>query len=539
MTEPAELSDLDALFAAPAPPTPTGVDPPVRDEPPGVDLGWTAKDDEPIEQLPEQDTEAELAVLGAMLLDRSAADTVSKILTPRDFYRGPHGDTFAVMLQLLRESTDDLDIVRVRNALEAAGQLHRVGGAGFLSRIMSGTPTAANAKHYADMVRAKSYRRLEKTRLRQLAKARTPREVWYARTLLQAVWNTQNADDVQVPQFGYRPGFELMQTEFPPTEWLVEDGLVFRGGLTHLAAPQKRGKSLVGLALALSLVRAMTFPDEAIPDWLGSNIVGSGPTMLLSGEGGAEMIQARINILEPNLGDQLNNLHVFAEAPYPCLSRSLDLGVLTDFAIEHGVVCLIVDPLSRFWSLEDEASAVHTTDFMKKLREAARLANMAVVTIHHDSKGESTPGELSGGRGSSVLANEVDTLINLRRDREGDRKASEVYFEVRHGNGPDPCKVTINPDTLHLDFVTRLGSAATASGVSNRGRKSDYTTTNYAEALRTYGDWMTRSQWATAVGCSLRQLENRLRAGMLDEMTGVEAAKNGKRNCERYRWLAA
>lgn len=111
-----------------------------------------------MDRTPPHDLEAELAVLGSMLLDQRAAGEVVALLKPEDFYRGPHADVFGVLTQIFDENRA-IDIVLLREELERKGLLEQVGGTTFLSRIVASVPTAANAVHYANIVKEKALRR--------------------------------------------------------------------------------------------------------------------------------------------------------------------------------------------------------------------------------------------------------------------------------------------------------------------------------------------------------------------------------------------
>ncbi len=111
-----------------------------------------------MERVPPHDVEAEIAVLGSMLLDTEAAGRVVGALRPEDFYRGPHGDVYRVLTELF-DANRAVDVVLLKEALQRQDLFDKVGGTGFLSRIMASVPTAANAEHYARIVREAGLRR--------------------------------------------------------------------------------------------------------------------------------------------------------------------------------------------------------------------------------------------------------------------------------------------------------------------------------------------------------------------------------------------
>ena len=110
------------------------------------------------DRVPPHDLEAEIAVLGSMLLDPEAAGRVVSILRAEHFYRGPHADVYQVLTEIF-DANRAIDVVLLREELQRRGILEKVGGTGFISRIVASVPTAANAEHYAKIVRECGLRR--------------------------------------------------------------------------------------------------------------------------------------------------------------------------------------------------------------------------------------------------------------------------------------------------------------------------------------------------------------------------------------------
>jgi replicative DNA helicase len=107
------------------------------------------------DRLPPQNLEAELSVLGAILLDNAVLPRVIEILQPEDFYRAPHRRLFAAMLDLF-ERDESIDLITLRERLEQKNQLEEVGGAVYLASLVDQVPTAANIAYHARIVREKA-----------------------------------------------------------------------------------------------------------------------------------------------------------------------------------------------------------------------------------------------------------------------------------------------------------------------------------------------------------------------------------------------
>ena len=104
------------------------------------------------ERVPPHNVEAEESVLGSMLLSKNAIAEVLELLHEDDFYRPAHRTVFRSVLELYGHG-DAVDAVTVQEALRRSGALADIGGAPFLHTLVASVPTAANAGHYARIVK--------------------------------------------------------------------------------------------------------------------------------------------------------------------------------------------------------------------------------------------------------------------------------------------------------------------------------------------------------------------------------------------------
>ena len=111
-----------------------------------------------IERVPPHDLDAEVSVLGSMLLDNEVIGEVISVLRPEDFYREAHRRLFETMTALY-DGGRGCDAVLLREELRRRGDLDAVGGPEALVSLMDRVPTAAHASHYASIVRDASIRR--------------------------------------------------------------------------------------------------------------------------------------------------------------------------------------------------------------------------------------------------------------------------------------------------------------------------------------------------------------------------------------------
>lgn len=116
-------------------------------------------------RVPPQSVEAEQAVLGGLMLAPDSLDRVGDFLTEHDFYRRDHRLIYRGIREL-SEKNKPFDAVTLGEWFEANGLGEQIGGTGYLVELASTTPSAANIRAYAEIVREKSV-------LRQLIEAGT------------------------------------------------------------------------------------------------------------------------------------------------------------------------------------------------------------------------------------------------------------------------------------------------------------------------------------------------------------------------------
>ncbi len=110
------------------------------------------------DKVPPHNNEAEIATIGAVLLDPEALGQVLGHLRPADFYRNAHARIFEAVLALY-ERGEEIDLITLTQELRTRAALEGVGGAGYVSSLTSAVPTSANVEYYARIVRGGAIRR--------------------------------------------------------------------------------------------------------------------------------------------------------------------------------------------------------------------------------------------------------------------------------------------------------------------------------------------------------------------------------------------
>lgn len=109
-------------------------------------------------KLPPHSIEAEQSVIGGLLLENEALDKIADILRADDFYQHDHKTIFRHISKLI-EHNRPADIVTVAESLESTAELSSIGGIAYLGALAQNTPTAANIRRYAEIVRERSVMR--------------------------------------------------------------------------------------------------------------------------------------------------------------------------------------------------------------------------------------------------------------------------------------------------------------------------------------------------------------------------------------------
>jgi len=106
-------------------------------------------------RVPPHSVEAEQSVLGGLLLDNAAFDRVTDVLNEDDFYRFDHKIIWQHITRLIGLARP-ADVVTVNESLASAGKSDEVGGLSYLNALAHNTPSAANIRRYAEIVRERS-----------------------------------------------------------------------------------------------------------------------------------------------------------------------------------------------------------------------------------------------------------------------------------------------------------------------------------------------------------------------------------------------
>ena len=106
-------------------------------------------------KLPPHSLEAEPSLSGGVLLDNQAWERIADLVSEVDFYRDDHRRIYRHITKLIDQGRP-ADVVTVFESLEKNGEAEQAGGLAYLAEIANNTPSAANIRRYAEIVRERA-----------------------------------------------------------------------------------------------------------------------------------------------------------------------------------------------------------------------------------------------------------------------------------------------------------------------------------------------------------------------------------------------
>jgi replicative DNA helicase len=193
-------------------------------------------------RIPPHNIHAEQSLLGGLMLDNSTWDRIADMVTERDLYRREHRLIFRAIAKLA--ATDQpFDVVTLAETLERTEQLEGAGGLPYLGTIINETPSAANIKAYAKIVRQTSV-------LRQMIAAGTD--------IADSGYNPMGRDASELLDAAERRVFEIAEQEarggggFQPIKTLLGRAV------ERIDALYQRDEPITGLATGFTDFDMMT-----------------------------------------------------------------------------------------------------------------------------------------------------------------------------------------------------------------------------------------------------------------------------------------
>lgn len=415
------------------------------------------------ERQPPQDVDAEVSVLGAMLLSKDAIADVVQELHVTDFYRPAHQTIYEAILSLYVNG-DPADPVTVSQRL--GKDLQRIGGAGYLAHLITTVPTAASAGYYATMVaEAAGMRRLVEagTRIVQYGyagadgadaeevKNRAQQEIYDAtrgndRTELWGMSRSLNAAMDELQMIAAGAGMGGVPTGYRDLDRLVHS--LHPGELIIVAGRPAMGKSTIGL----DFLRECCITQE-LPGVLFSLEMSRNEVMmrLLSAEARVDLNTMRAGRLSDEEWSALSTrMGEISDRPL-FVDDTANMTMMEIRAKarrlkqQHDLRLVVVDYLQLMTSGKRvESRQQEVSEISRQCKVLAKELELPVVALSQlnrnpESRADKRP-MLSDLRESGSLEQDADMVMLVNRpevyEKDSPRAGEADLILAKHRNGP-------------------------------------------------------------------------------------------------------
>ncbi|HHC72016.1 MAG TPA: replicative DNA helicase [Thiotrichales bacterium] len=405
-------------------------------------------------KVPPHSIEAEQAVLGGLMLDNRSWDQLADRVTEEDFYRRDHRLIFRAIRHLAEES-QPFDAVTLSSWLKNQGLLEEAGGLAYLGALARETPSAANIRAYADIVRERSV-------LRQLADvgtdiansayqpegrnsaqlldeaeqkvfriaeqgSRTGRGMTDIKTLLaKAVDRIDELQHLEDAITGIPTGFtdfDQMTSGLQDSDLIIIAGRPSMGKTTFAMNIAEHAAIRAGKPVA---VFSMEMPGEQLA------------MRLMSSLGRIDQHRVRTGRLEDDDWARLSSaVSILAEAPLfiddtPALSPTELRARARRLKREHGLGMIVIDYLQLMQVPGGgENRATEISEISRSLKALAKELDVPVIALSQLNRSlEQRPNKrpvMSDLRESGAIEQDADLIVFIYRD--------EVYKEDTQDKG--------------------------------------------------------------------------------------------------------
>ena len=415
-------------------------------------------------QVPPQALEAEMAVIGSMLIENEAVEKAVEIVDESAFYKDAHRTIFAAIFALYQKSAP-ADLVTVGEELRKSGALGDVGGVAYLSECIHKVATAAHVEHYANLVHEKAIlRALITTSTKIITDCFSEKE---PAALLDEAQAQILAVAQQQKSTGFVDAAELAHEVIEEIERLhqrkeavtgVATGLTEldkktsgfqRGDLILIAARPSQGKTALALNITTHVVLEKKLPVAFFSMEMSRSAIMQ---RLISSEARVNLHEVRSGFFRRERWTHLTNAAArLSEAPLfiddmSNLSvldvRSRSRRLASDLKRQGKPLALIVIDylqLMRGSSRRSENRQQEVSEISRGLKFLARDLNLPVVALSQLSRRVEEKGradgepQLSDLRESGALEQDADLVMAIHR---------EGYYK-RNDPTVDPAKAKI------------------------------------------------------------------------------------------------
>ncbi len=414
-----------------------------------------------------QSVEAEQSVLGGLMLDNEAWDKVADLVVEEDFYRRDHRLIFRAIKDLYAHSKP-CDVVTLSEWLDQSALLEEAGGLAYLGALAKNTPSAANIKAYAEIVRDRSVLRQLITVGNDISGSAYQTEGRSTEELL----DTAESSVFKIAEQGARgkKGFtaikdllvkavdridELFQQDSPitgvPTGWDSFDEMTSglqKGDMVIVAGRPSMGKT----SFAMNIAEHAAIKGNVPTAVFSMEMPGEQLAMrMLSSLGRIDQHKIRTGKLEDEDWPRLTSaVGILAEAPLfiddtPALSPNDLRARARRLSREHGLGLIVIDYLQLMQvhgTSENRTNEI--SEISRSLKALAKELEVPVVALSQLNRSlEQRPNKrpvMSDLRESGAIEQDADVIAFIYRDEvynedSPDKGTAEIIIGKQR-NGP-------------------------------------------------------------------------------------------------------
>ena len=406
--------------------------------------------------------EAELSVLGAILIDKDSIGLVSEIISPKDFYSDINGIIFDGMLSLYEERKP-IDILTLTQKLKKIKNGDKVESS-YLSELVNAVPTAANIEEYAGIIKEASVKRSLISAGTQIAENAFKEEQEVSELLDKAessIFAISQGHNVK----GFIKIKESLAESFDRIDELHKKGAGFRGiqtgftdldnvlsgmqasNLLILAARPGQGKTAMVVNIAQNIAISQKLPVGIFSLEMSQEELVD---RLLVGQADVDAWRLKTGKLTETDFTKLSQaMGELADAPIfiddtPGISISEMRTKARRLQLEQDVKLLIIDylqladPGRRYDNRVQEVSIV--SQGLKNLARELKIPVLAVSQLSRavEHRGERRP-QLADLRESGAIEQDADVVMFLYRVDAEVTNVSAIPTKLliaKHRNGP-------------------------------------------------------------------------------------------------------
>jgi replicative DNA helicase len=420
---------------------------------------------EAVSRIPPMNLEAEQSLLGSMMLSEEAVVKAVEMIAADDFYQVSHRHIFQALLDLF-EAQRPCDAVTLQEMLRSRNSLMEIGGATYLSQLLNSVPTAANAEHYAVIVREKSI-------LRKLISVTgdISKQAYEAQAEVEELLDSAESRMMALSHFRitkpYVPMKSLVREVFAHLEYLYENKVGVTGIPSGFSALDQYTSGFQNSDLIIVAARP-SMGKTAFTLNVAQNVASKGlPVLFFSLEMGCKQLVQRIMCSEARIDGQKLRSGFLGESDWPKLTMVAGELEQTPLFIDdtpnaslleirskarralsqEGIKLIMIDYLQLIshqvkgnGDRQQEISAIS-----RGLKGLARELNVPVICLSQLSRAVESRTDkrpiLADLRESGAIEQDADIVMFLYRDiyynpkKEESRNKAEIII-AKQRNGP-------------------------------------------------------------------------------------------------------